>query len=500
MAVTIPEGDQYLALRATLNYLQKYFPEVYDRVQSKVAGWIKEIDGGAGRDADQIRDDIFEHSVGTELLMSTLGIQESTAQKIILGKNEGGLNFTDVLELPKVQDRLGLSQPDTGGKTDADPDTLPGVLAGGTTVRVNAGGGQYRWYQTYELPPGSGNWVSFQFSDFKQAEAALGEGFEFNAKTQAWYDKAVVSEGQSEEITGLAGNWTRYSRELARDAAVAAGVRDPTLLGKMLSDPEMKNILAYAAAGDWTPEQILAEQRKTSFWQNVLYPGIKNFYGRTTEPEKAWTNYQDNVIPALTQLGYDIYIHRMLNAGIDAQIFLENAPVFQQAIQNRDFFEVYKQRAAAELGKTVTFGDWFSVLKGEAAPELMKVAEGATVAYTAQQSDFGLSETMLQRLIAERDLSAEEARNVFSDVNQAVLALGEAGLKRGDLTRDDILSASAGIAPNSNLSADQVRLKVAKLAQENDLFDEEKLQFYVGFDPTGRPTRPGLASLSPEGA
>jgi hypothetical protein len=41
---------------------------------------------------------------------------------------------------------------------------------------------------------------------------------------------------------------------------------------------------------------------------------------------------------------------------------------------------------------------------------------------------------------------------------------------------------------------------VAKIAQENDLFDEEKVNFYLGFSPSGTPTRPGLAALRPEGA
>jgi hypothetical protein len=312
--------------------------------------------------------------------------------------------------------------------------------------------------------------------------------------------------GAAEEVIGMSGNWNVFSTEIVQEAARRAGVNDPTLIGRMMSDPEMQRIMVQAGVGNWTGAQILAEQRKTAFWTDTLYPGIKAFYGQTTEPEKAWTNYNENVSPALTALGYakdadgtyNTNIKKMLDNGVDSQVFLENVPVFQQAVQNSKFFEVYRQRAQVELGKDVTFGDWFSVIKGEAAPELMQVAEGATVAYQAQQADFGLDETMLQRLIDERDLSEAEARNVFSEVNQAVLALGEDGLLRGGLSRDDILSAAAGIAPNSAMSADRVKLRVAKIAQENDLFDEEKLQFYVGFSPSGTPTRPGLGVLAPE--
>jgi hypothetical protein len=297
-------------------------------------------------------------------------------------------------------------------------------------------------------------------------------------------------------------------REVMVDAAAAAGVRDPSLAGRLASDPEMQRIMAQATIGDWTPEQIRAEQRNSNFWKKTLYPGIETFYGRTADPERAWADYNGNVSPALTALGYqkdadgsyNTQINKMLKSGIDAEVFLENAPVFMQAALNRGFFDVLNQRSQAELGKTITFGDWFNLLKGEGAPEIQQVAEGAVVAYQAQQAGVGIGENMLQRLIAERDLSEAEARNVFSEVNQAVLALGEIGLSRGGLTRDEILSAAAGIAPESGRSIEEVRLQVAKLARENDLMDEEKLNFYTGFTPSGTPFRPGLTALAPEGA
>jgi hypothetical protein len=385
--------------------------------------------------------------------------------------------------------------------------TPTGVLAGGTTVRVRQPDGTYRWYQAYRLPPGSGALVAYQYNNIEQLRAAVGNDISFVSRDTNW-EKAIMATGAAEEIIGMAGNWNTFSQEVMRDTALAAGIRDPSVIGKMWADPQMQQIAAKALIGDWTPEQILAEQRRTNFWQNVLYPGINNFYGSTTEPERAWSNYVDNVTPALTALGYskdaagtyNAQIKKMLDSKIDAQVFLENAPVFQQAVNNSQFFEVLRQRSQAELGKDITFGDWFGLVKGETSPELAKVAEGAVVAYEAQQAKFGLAEDQLQRLINERDLSAQEARNVFSEVNQAVLALGDTGLSRGGLSRDDILSAAAGIAPQTGMSADEVRLKVAKLAQENDLFDEDKISFYVGFDPTGRPNRPGLLALAPEGA
>jgi hypothetical protein len=470
-------------LRSALELMRDLFPDAYAKVNQGL------IDRSLAKDDDQARDDLFKYVVGSKAIQDVLGVDEATAEKLILGKDEGGINFSD------MKDEVAAAKPQ-------------GVLAGGQTIQVKGKDGTTRYYQVYQFPPGSDSWVSYQFNSEAQAEAALGKGFARTSFTEARFDQKALAQGQAEEVLGLGGSFQGLMDDITRDAATAAGIRDPSLIGKMLSDKEMQNIMAQAIAGDWTPEQVLAEQRRTKFWTETLYPGISAFYGKSTEPEKAWNNYVGNITPALVDLGYkkdtdgtfNSHIKKMLDAGIDDQVFLENAPIFAQAAQNKDFFEVLRARSVKELGKDLKFGDWFSLLKGEAAPDLQQVAEGAVVAYQAKQAGYGLDEKMLQRLIDERDLSEAEARNLFSDVNQAVLALGEPGLKRGALTRDDIVSAAAGIAPAGGMTADEVRLKVAKLARENALFDEEKINFYVGDTPAGTPTRPGLAPLAPEGA
>jgi hypothetical protein len=58
----------------------------------------------------------------------------------------------------------------------------------------------------------------------------------------------------------------------------------------------------------------------------------------------------------------------------------------------------------------------------------------------------------------------------------------------------------ADITSAGGRSPVEIRNLVAKLARENDLMDEEKLNFYVGFTPSGSPFRPGLTALAPEGA
>src|SRR3990167_8384507 len=414
--------------------------------------------------------------------------------------------FVDAV-VPRLMQGGSTGATPTAGVTDADASTLPGVLAGGQTIRVNENG-TTRFYQVYEFPAGSGKFVSYQFTDMAQVQATLGQMPPIADWTATDFNSKVLAQAQAEEVVGLQGSWQGFTDEIMRDAAAQAGVNDPSLVGQIASDPEMQRIMAQSIIGDWTPAQILAEQRKTVFWNDVLYPGIAKFYGKTTQPEKAWLDYNANVEGGLIALGYakdadgtyNTQIKRMLDQGLDDQVFLSQVPIFQQAQQNIKYADILNQWTQRDLGKTLDFNDFYGLLAGETLPELQAVAEKATLAYQAQQAQAGITDAQIIRLAAETDMSEQQASALFGEFNRAILALGEPGLRRGGLTRDEVLSAAAGIDPMSGRSIEEVRQLAGKLAQENDLFDEEKIQFYTGYDASGRPVRPGLAGLAPEGA
>lgn len=97
----IPAGSQYDILRWTLSILRRDFPDLYATLRAdRVSGWVAEIDSGTGRDADQIRDDITRYIIGVDRLMATYGITREMAELVILGGNEGGINFSDLTPLP----------------------------------------------------------------------------------------------------------------------------------------------------------------------------------------------------------------------------------------------------------------------------------------------------------------------------------------------------------------------------------------------------------------
>lgn len=399
----------------------------------------------------------------------------------------------------------------TAGKADTNPKTKPGLLEGGRLIRRRFGPGGVSddiYYMTYEFPPGSGKWVAYEFNDPKQVIATLGKLPDVTSVDQNWWNRNVIAEGKAEEVIGVPGNWKAYTQEMMRDAALAAGVNDPGLAGQIANNKEMQQIMVLAMMGDWTPEQIKAEQRKTKFWQDTLYPGIKNLYGLTTEPEKAYADYLAQAEPALEALGYPrgsaggykAAVKKMLDKKIDISVFMSQVPVFIRAVQNAEFAGVLNQWAERDLGREIGFTDWFNLMAGESQPDLDALAEKATLEWVAQNQGTQLSQAEVEGLAGRTQMSAEEAQQAMSEFNTSVLALGDEALNRYGLTRDEVLSASAGVVAASGRSVDEVKQLVAKTAREQSLADDDKINFYVGFTPMGTPTRPGLQALAPEGA
>jgi hypothetical protein len=93
----IPAGPQYANLRGIILEAQRNFADTLDQFSvARVQGWIDEIDSGTGRDHDQIRDDIARVIFTVERIMLVYGVSSADAELLILGGNEGGLNFADL--------------------------------------------------------------------------------------------------------------------------------------------------------------------------------------------------------------------------------------------------------------------------------------------------------------------------------------------------------------------------------------------------------------------
>jgi len=411
-------------------------------------------------------------------------------------------------------------EPLPGEPTDPDPGTAPsgstaaapGVMNGGVLVRVARSGADDLWVMAYEWPTGSGQSMVWQFDNQAQVTATFGanwwETVPFQNRTEEWFNDSATLLSSADEIVGVEGNFLRLMQDSMREAAVTAGLSDPSLQGLIAANPEWQQIVALKALGQLTDAQMMAELRRTDLWTQTLYPGISTLLGRTAEPEQAWLTYSNTVEQGLNALGYDRdpdgsyrqAIGNMLTKGVDGDLFVESVPTFVRAEQSTNFRSALGQWTQAMLGKDLDFSTWFDVLAGEAPPEIARVVELAQLQYAANATSVGINSTLLQRIAADTNLSEAQAVAAFNETERNLLALGDEGLGRYGLTQDELVSAFTGIQPPSGRSIEQVRLTAQKAAVELGLSDDVNTDLFVGFTPRGVPERPGLKALSPERA
>ena len=402
-----------------------------------------------------------------------------------------------------------------GRTTKVEGSGAPGLLKGGKVVQIERPGLPDTYAYAFEYPIGSGSFVSWSFDSLDQMDAALGKEWYkeipvTKTSLQEYTDKYTVMEDIG-AITGMTGNFYSMMSAAGLEAAAEAGINDPTLVGKILNDPEMQMIMAQDTFGDLTDSQVMAMKRNTSFWQDVLYPGIANLYSTTTNPEEAWVNYNRSVEDSFVALGiprdadgtYNSQVAKLLNAKVEDSTFNEMAPTFVRAQNSPQYADVLNQWTESELGKTLDFNSWYDVLAGEAAPDLEAVVEKAGLQYQAEQQGLQLAADQITKIAEQADLSEQGAAEAFATYEQILTSL--AGTLGSDpkyaITKDEILSLATGIKADSGRSTEEIRRYAAQSAKEAGALDDQKLQFFVGYDPVrGTPNRPGLNPLAPEGS
>lgn len=391
--------------------------------------------------------------------------------------------------------------------------SAPGLLRGGQIFQIERPGLPDAFVYAFEYPLGSGSYVSWSFDSLDQIEAAVGDNwFESIGYSKTSLDNFTRNFTEMEDIgsiTGMTGNFYSLMSAAGLEAAAEAGINDPTLLGRILNDPEMQSIMAQDTFGDLTDTQVMAMKRDTNFWKNVLYPGIENLYDRTSNPELAWSTYHRSIEDSLVQLGiprdqdgsYKSQVGKLLNLGVEDATFNDLTPSFVRAQRNIEYGNILNQWTERDLGKTIGFNDWYNVIAGETPAELADVVEKAGLQFQAEQQGVAITSAQVGNIAALADLTEAQAASAFTEYEQILTSLaGSLGNNsKYDLTSDEILSLATGIKPASGRSHEEIRRRAAQAAREADVLDDKKLQFFVGYDVNrGTPNRPGLNPLAPE--
>jgi hypothetical protein len=120
----------------------------------------------------------------------------------------------------------------------------------------------------------------------------------------------------------------------------------------------------------------------------------------------------------------------------------------------------------------------------------------AGLQYAANLQNFAVSDADLSAIGQGLNLDENAATGLFSNTARRLLALGDAGLRRGGLSSSAILMAEAGIGDNP----EGIKTKMQKLAIEEGLVDDPTASFYTAYNAEGAPVKSGLGSTISEGA
>ena len=410
---------------------------------------------------------------------------------------------------------------DSGPYTGVDgpptaTETPKGIMGGGQIQKITRDGDQPLWAVSFQV--GGGVTHLYTFDSYDQLTSMLGSNWQQEFKllddismsavqsrdSNTWLiGSAAAFEGQTGQSYGTWWNNLLY------EAALEAGVRNPGPLGDFFKDPDVQRIIAEgsSSAGDWSEARIQAELRNTNYYQNVLYPGIADSFLKTgsATPEQDYMNYLRDVTDGLAELGYPMdadgtyktQLARMLPMGITVSEFNEFVPTFVRAEQSAEYASVFNQWTQRELGQDITFEDWFSVLDGSSTPELRSVVEKATIQFQAERASTNLSADQISRLADLTQLSEAQLVVAFSEAEKALLGVGQADLERYGLSQEALVNAAFGVETGGR-SATDIQRQARKAATELGIQDDQKAQFFVGFDRFSRPQRSGLAASAPE--
>ena len=488
--------------------------------------WVEELASGEGRDITELKVDILKWRVGEEAV--SVWVKEQFGDQVIempgeseedrLARITSSLmsaerQFIEVASTIQSLAEDDIIDPEGQVITDVEGEAgIPGVMAGGTIHKVRNVGGQPDYYVIqYEYPPGSGHSFFYRIGDLADVDALVGPGFGDGAiAVGATLDEDTIvrnwtDAGDVNEIMGVEGTFTAHITDLLRDVTIAAGVDDPTLAGDALKDPGIALVLAKAAEADWTPLQIKAALRDEPYYYDVLYPGIKNFYAQTDNPEALYAMYVQNVNVTLKGLGYQqdadgsykSTIATLLDKGVTDTAFANFASVYKQAQTNVGFATALNDWTERYTGSTISnFEDYFDVLAGNAPAEVLEIAELAGIQFMADNAGFEITEQEIRTLGESLDLPQEEAGQLFSRTARDLLSLGERGLRRGNLTSTQVLEAEAGIGGN----VEAIKLRMTKLAREEGLSDDPTATIFTDFNREGAPVKKGLQATISEGA
>lgn len=528
----IPEGSQYNALRATIERIGDMFPgELPEITTGRVAGWVNEIDTGSGkgRDADGIRDDIFKYIVGPEVIQEVLGVTPEQAQQLILGGNDGGINFSDL----QFDEGGSVITPDTGPQdtTSGDLAVTPGAPGEEDQDQVGIGGAgtdeddepltiltseemewffdesNGKWYVSYGLPNSDRSLV-FE-ADPDQMDSLFGEGFRPTQFSRRTIGSLLGDENYTfgNNIAAMSGTG-QFEDEIARVQAIA--LDNGTLPDWADSTGEIMDLVYVAQSQDKTQDWLYDKIAMTDEFK-ARFPQIQEFKsgGNLTLKDaiSGYLEFEAGIRGSLRASGLDEglaspeVVGGLLNKGYHIETVTQAVTRWGRMKDFAPAMAAFNEVLVAQgLEPIESLQDQFDFLSGTAPAEVYEIWEASSVAEAASAAGLGdlftAEDAMRFATATEGHTSLEDATGMFGEAAKLLLRMRhEVAVDKFNINTDDLIDLSLGQPPRSGTSGAELAENInrAILSAQGSL--KAKAQPFTGFSSEGRAQLQSLGGL-----
>ena len=512
---------------ADLNHFLKQIPDQFGKLeamikqvfktgqqgqltQNRVQGWIDEMvsnKGVGGRKGltdfaleDQIRDDIAKYIITSDVIQNFYGVDADTAEQLILGGNEGGINFSD---LGKGTDKTEGG----GGLEDAETGLEPLTILRGKDMQWFLDRSTGKWYVRYGLP-NSDKGIIFE-ADPDQMEALFGPGGQPPSFTPSNLNDLIVVQDNvfAGNVGEMEGDGT-LEDEMKRVISLAL---DEGILPEWAEDvPEIMDFVFIAQSEGKSSEWLVDQIAQTQVFKE-RFEGIDKLKadGNLTWEEAVggYLEYEAGVKSAIEAIG--------LNAAlatpevIGALMAKGHAlSTVQKATAKFKRMQEYAPALAAfnsilvenEMDPITDLQGMFDFVSGDAPSQVYDIWEASSMAEAATAAGLGdlfTAEDALQfALESEGNVGLESATGMFQSLAQTLLRFrGEIIIGDFDLDPEDILDMSLGRSPRSGQSTAQLQSNMNRAISSAQANLRGRGGLFKSFDERGRPGATGLTSL-----
>ncbi len=505
----IPEGPEFEVLRGTLSVIDSEFSsELPEITASRLSGWVNSIKSG-DREIGDLRKDIFKHVVGSDVIKSTFGVDDATAESLISGKTtfsdflQGGDAGGGVKTKPGAPAGEGGSTKGVGGKGTDEETRLTILASKSMSWKYDKGTG--RWYVGYKMP-NSEHEMLFQATP-QQMNALFGTGqrpTEYARIDFASYTKknGVTFGGDITEVSGK-GTW---EAEVARVTALA--LDDGRLPDWAKNDPGVMDLVAIAELeekdDEWLYEQL---SKRQSFKDRFV--GLSKFQKENNltlvEAVQGFLEFESGVRNVLKQsnIKADVtpeVVGALLNRGYSLKFVQESATTMDRYNQNKDAFasfnEVLKARGQKPLTSTKEI---FDFMRGKAPTTMYQVYEESALREAAVGAGIGDAFSARDAIQAAKHnlgvVGIEQATQQMQQAAQLLLRFrGDLNVGNYGLDQEDLIDISLGIAPRSGTPEAEIRNALSSAVAGAEAFvNSSSAAPYVGFGADGTPRAQSLS-------